>query len=366
FPELAEPCERATNALLGDAVDIAVVPDKSHGFAGTRFRVSQTRRAEHRSWRHISEMIGAGLPERAATHADGIFRLLAEAEAEVHGVDPRDVHFHEVGALDSIADISAAGVLIDALNAQSWSVGPVPLGAGAVSTEHGMIPVPAPATSRLLRGFTVVDDGVPGERVTPTGAAILAYLAPDRIRPPGKLGRSGLGLGSRELPDRVNGLRLLEIETEGAAIETDQVSVLRFDIDDQTAEDLALGLDRLRQVNGVIDITQATAIGKKGRSVAQIRMLVVPSQADEIAEQVFCETTTLGLCLERLERRVLPRQQSEPLPGLHAKRAARPSGLTAKAEIDDIARQAGDASDRARLRQEVERATLEEPEGTND
>lgn len=358
FPDLKEACIAAVAALVGDSAEIQLLDAHSKGFAGARLRVAPAKDVPERSWQEIKPLMAGLRPTGAAEHALQIFELLADAEASVHGVPKDAVHFHEVGAIDSIADIAAAGFLIEAIDAASWSVGPLPLGAGLARTAHGAIPVPAPATVRLLKGFPVVDDGLPGERVTPTGAAILAHLRPSHVRPAGALGETGLGLGTRALPDRVNGLRVLEIRLDDTVAPVDHVAILRFDIDDQPAEDLALGLDRLRVLPGVIDITQSSAIGKKGRMIAQIRVLATPDQAESVAGQIFRETTTLGLCLQRAERRVLPRDVVEPVTGLRAKRARRPGGMTAKAELDDLAARGGDAADRARLRREVEQAAL--------
>jgi uncharacterized protein (DUF111 family) len=140
-------------------------------------------------------------------HAVQIFTLLAEAEAWVHGIEVERVAFHEVGAWDSIADIVGAAALIAALGATRWSSSPVPLGSGRVTTAHGVLPVPAPATARLLTGMTTVDDGVAGERVTPTGAAILRYLCPPAENAAAslaarKLIACGTGFGSRAAPHR--------------------------------------------------------------------------------------------------------------------------------------------------------------------
>lgn len=373
FPALAAPCLDAVRHLVGGAAEIALAPAVSHGFRGARLAVTprpdhhhhHQHDHQHRAWAEIAgEIAAAPLPPGARDAALGIFRGLAEAEAAVHGVPVESVHFHEVGAIDSIADIVAAGWLIDALGASGWSVGPLPLGSGTARTAHGPIPVPAPATVRLLRGFVVVDDDLPGERVTPTGAAILAHLAPAARRPAGRLGATGLGLGTRDLPDRANGLRLLEIRLDAAdALRAEEVAVLRFDIDDQTGEDLAVALDRLRAEAGVIDVTQAPAIGKKGRMAVQVRLLAVPDRAEAVADAVFRETTTLGLRLAREERRVLPRD-GVTADGIRVKRARRPGGATAKAEIGDLA---GDAAARARRRAAAEAAALVQPwpeEGT--
>ena len=156
-------------------------------------------------------LVHSRLSAVARDHAIGIFGLLAAAEAEVHGVVEDDVAFHEVGAVDSIVDIVVAAQLVTLVGASAWSASPLPLGSGRVRTQHGLLPVPAPATALLLRGLATIDDGVPGERVTPTGAAIARYLLEDEVlaRVPRRLLRCGTGFGSRELPGLSNCLRVL-------------------------------------------------------------------------------------------------------------------------------------------------------------
>ena len=170
----------------------------------------------HVDWRLLrSELEDSDLAQAVKRHAIGIFELLAQAEARVHGCAVEDVSFHEVGAWDSTADIVAAAHLIEANPTSNWTVGPVPLGSGRVQTAHGVLPIPAPATTLLLEGFATVDDGVAGERVTPTGAAILRYLVRDngRIGEPRRLTGSGFGFGSRRLEGVSNCLRILRIRT---------------------------------------------------------------------------------------------------------------------------------------------------------
>jgi uncharacterized protein (DUF111 family) len=162
----------------------------------------------HRTWRNIRELLQkAPLAEAVKQHAVSIFQLLAQAEARVHGVAEDEVTFHEIGAVDSICDIVAASALIASVHAD-WSVAPLPLGQGRVRSEHGPLPVPAPATVLLLQGFETIQDGVSGERVTPTGAAIVRYLCSRQIMPsvPRVLERSGIGFGIRRIA-RIEQLR---------------------------------------------------------------------------------------------------------------------------------------------------------------
>ena len=145
---------------------------------GMRFIVKNREKdPHHRSFQSIKNDLGSSdLDDKVAQRAISIFWELAKAEGKVHGKNPEEVQFHEVGAWDSIADIVSAAFLIEKLNVSSWSVSPIPLGSGRVQTAHGSLPIPAPATAILLENFPVFDDGVEGERVTPTGAAILKHL----------------------------------------------------------------------------------------------------------------------------------------------------------------------------------------------
>lgn len=346
--------------------------DRRGGIFGLRFSVEVENGPASGTLHEILERIaGSAMDEAVKRRASAIYRRLGEAEAAVHGVPPETVHFHEIADWDSYADIVAAASAIEALGPVTWSLGPLPLGSGTVRTRHGELPVPAPATARLLVGFPVRDDGLPGERVTPTGAAILAELAP-ASRPPSRplrLLAAGHGLGSRDLPGKPNLLRVLVMAAAaGAEVERDtgeRVAVLRFEVDDQTAEDLALGLARLRGLRGVLDVCQWPVVGKAGRLAATVQVLCDPAASDAVAEACLTETTTLGVRIATVERRVLPREtvmiESEGRT-VRVKRALRPDGSrTAKVELADVGAAGGDAAARARLRREAEARALGEP-----
>ncbi len=307
----------------------------------------------HANWRDIRASIEQSrLPGTARCHAIGIFAALAESEARVHGRSVDDVIFHEVGNADSIADIVAAAVLIDAVGPASWSVGSLPMGGGTVHTAHGVMPVPAPATALLLEGFLLHDDGVGGERVTPTGAAILKYLAAGTSGPAGRLVASGYGFGTRELPGRSNVLRVL-VRQSAADPAHRELGVITFEVDDQSAEDLAAGLDRLRAHQGVHDVLQTAVFGKKGRMATQVQVLARPDLLEEIVEKCFFETTTIGLRTQVVHARALPRRSRDfSVDGIpiRVKQVERPGGMTGKAESDDVLSLAGHAA-RASARQ---------------
>ncbi|MCJ2123876.1 LarC family nickel insertion protein [Methylobacterium sp. J-077] len=321
----------------------------------------------HRPWSEIrAELERADLAPAVRAHALAIFGHLADAEARVHGITVDAVAFHEVGAYDSIADIVAAAHLIAALEVRSWSVSALPLGSGRVRTQHGPLPVPAPATTLLLEGFSTLDDGIAGERVTPTGAAILRHLCgddPGRGRPPGTIGRSGIGFGTKVLPGLSNCLRALALDDALASRpDRGELAVIAFEIDDQSGEDLAMGLARLRAEPGVRDVVQMPVLGKKGRMMAHIQALVQPESLEAAIAACFRETTTIGLRHHRVTRAVLDREAVTVAPEGHRVRVKvvdRPGGRTAKAEADDAVDQAGQA-DRARLRREAEALALQQ------
>lgn len=290
----------------------------------------------HTHWRELRAMLWeSALGGQVKRIAIGIFEELAGAEAAVHGREIEDVAFHEVGNWDSIADIVAAATLIDAVRPDSWSVGSLPIGRGFVETDHGRLPVPAPATALLLRGFVFHDDGRHGERITPTGAAILRFLNPAASIGHGSrmLDRTGIGFGTRRLPGMSNVLRILAFADE--AVAQDRIGIIQFEIDDQNGEELAVALDQLRSTEGVIDVTQTPTFGKKGRMMAAIQVLTSPEAIEAVSAQCFRQTTTLGLRSRTEARLVLPRQAVKTEGGVRVKIAERPGGATAKAEMDD-------------------------------
>ena len=299
-------------------------------------------------------------------HAIGIFRLLAQAEAEVHGVAEDDVSFHEVGAVDSIVDIVAAAEIVALLGPVTWWSSPLPLGSGRIRTQHGLLPVPAPATALLLRGLSTIDDGIGGERVTPTGAAVARYLLP-RKRPaprPRRLTATGTGFGTRVMPGISNCLRVLVFEPDAetaspvpASFTHRELGVITFEVDDQSAEDLANGLDRLRALPGVHDVIQSVAFGKKGRMATQVQVLSAPATLEDTIAACFAETTTIGLRFQMVQgaalRRVAEHVDVDGL-SLRVKLVQRPDGsVTAKTEASDVAGGSDHAS-RLRLRRQAE------------
>jgi pyridinium-3,5-bisthiocarboxylic acid mononucleotide nickel chelatase len=370
WPFLAEPVfDAVRHGGLPATARVALIERHSGGLAGRGFVFEGHRSAPTGAYSDVRHRLTeAELSASIRAHALAILRLLAEAEATVHRVAIDDVHFHELADWDTQADIVAAAAIIDRLEGARWHCRPLPLGTGTVRTAHGLLPIPAPATAELLAGFTFrADDGAPGERVTPTGAAILRHLAPrfDGGEPRGRLIATGVGAGSQPLPGIPNVLRVLGFAGEPSA---DDVLVIEFDIDDQSPEELATGLERLRSVPGVRDVATFHGIGKKGRWLQAVRVMADPACRDAVVAAVFDETSTLGVRLRREERAVLARRtvvvDDEGAP-VRVKVAERPGRRTAKPEADDIAARAEGAEGRARLRRvaidRALRATESEP-----
>lgn len=363
-------------AAVAAAEDLAHVGCRlaAHGdgtLTGSRFVVDDAPGGHghhHAHWRDIrARLEDSGLAPAVRAHAVGIFAVLAEVEGRVHGVPPDAVAFHEVGAADSIADIVAAAVVIAALAPARWSVASLPMGGGTIRTAHGTMPVPAPATALLLEGFAMHDDGIAGERVTPTGAAILRYLGCGAAPARGTLRRSGYGFGTRRLPGLSNCLRALVFEAEGEAAAPGhrELAVISFEVDDQSGEDLATGLDRLRALPGVHDVLQMAAFGKKSRLATHVQVLAAPDALDAAVAACFRETTTIGLRTHRVEGHALARRfAAVEVEGRETtvKLVERPGEggaivVTGKAEADHLRPVASHAA-RTRLRQEAERLAV--------
>lgn len=385
FPPLGAVAQGAVRAAgLPARFRLDLVSHADHALTGKRFLVLESGPAHehphshehahahphehaldhehgHRPFAEIrAGLTAAPLDPGVRDHAVAIFTRLAEAEAEVHGATTDTVTFHEVGEWDSIADIVAAAAIIHALSPATWTVGPLPIGSGFVKSAHGLLPVPAPATTLLLRGLAVRDDGVGGERVTPTGAAIVRHL----VSLPGVAPRertllgAGLGFGARVLPGMSNCVRALVFDAAAPAPHPhgDHVTSIEFEIDDQTSEDLAIGLDHLRGHPGVLDVLQVPGLGKKGRVVISVRVLCQTASEEEVAALCFRETTTLGVRLLDVRRHTLARTSGAvEVEGrrMETKRAERGSGATAKVEAESLRLVPGHA-ERQRLRRAAE------------
>lgn len=373
WPELRDEVLASVRAAgLPEAWQVSLNEHSDDVLRGRRFMVTEPTDVDHSVHRAFStvvrELRRARLAPSVRERALCLFELLARAESEVHGTDLDSVVFHELGSWDSIADIVAAAHLLDALQPASWSLGPLPIGRGRVRVAHGSLPLPAPAVVRLLQGFEVIDDGIAGERVTPTGAAILRHLAVE-LGPPSEsrhrpmaLARSGIGFGTRILPGVSNVLRVVSFDEVHSGNCDDIVGVIAFDLDDQSPEDLGIALDNLRRRDDILDILQIPALGKKGRLVTQVQILCRRESVASVLDACFTETTTIGIrwsltARARLRRRTCTTDHHGTQVAV--KIVDRPQGaVTAKAEADDVAG-AGGHEAREQIRRAATEAALE-------
>ena len=282
------------------------------GLTASRFRVITA--GQGHAPRHLKHILGmidqAPLSARAKQNASDVFRRLGDAEAGVHGVPVEKVHFHEVGAVDSIADIVGACVALDLLDIGEIHTSAINVGSGTVSTEHGVLPVPAPATAALLRGKPIYSRGPAVELTTPTGAAIATTLSSGfGPLPAMRIERIGHGAGDRDFGDQPNVLRILVGQRTGAA-EATLVSVLEANIDDSSPQVLGYALERLLDA-GALDASFSPLQMKKNRPGALLRVIARPEDQERLAAIVFAETSTLGLRIYPAERRVEERRMVE-------------------------------------------------------
>jgi uncharacterized protein (TIGR00299 family) protein len=263
--------------------------------------------------RHLRDIVGilrgSALPEAVREQAERIFTRLADAEARVHGSSRDEVHFHEVGAVDAIVDITGAAAALSLLGVEAVSASALPIGSGFVQGAHGRIAVPAPGTAELLRGFPVVDTGVAGELVTPTGAAIITTLAQTVGRMPAMTVTAiGYGAGTRDVPDTANVLRCFVGEREAAPASTaDTVAQIETTIDDMSPQLYEPLMERLMAA-GAVDVFLTPVIMKRSRPGTVLTALCPPQRIDEISKVLFEESSTIGVRWSARERRILPRE----------------------------------------------------------
>ena len=303
-----------------------------------------------RHYRDIADILGASqLDDEVRTLSLQIFRRLAMAEAEVHGVDVDEVHFHEVGSLDAIVDVVGAVIGLRLLEIDTVYASPLHCGTGVVNCAHGTIPVPVPAVVALCRDVPVIQTDVAAELVTPTGAAILTTLAAEFGPVPEFVQRGvGYGAGSRDLEARPNVLRvrlgtLRNVRRHGR----DEAVLIEANIDDMNPEVYGYLFDRLLEA-GARDVYVTPVHMKKGRPGNVLSVLVDEGLTEEMADLILRETTTIGLRFNRVERRVLERSSqtvSTPFGDLRVKVSSHLDGSSRRApEYDDCARLAREAN----------------------
>ncbi|MCJ7447803.1 MAG: nickel pincer cofactor biosynthesis protein LarC [Bacteroidales bacterium] len=270
--------------------------DQRHGIAGTKVTVKQTRNEhEFRYLADIEKIINeSGLDNKTKVLSKKIFMKIAEAEASVHGIPVEKVHFHEVGAIDSIIDIVGAAICYNALNPDAVHVSAVELGGGLVKCEHGMLPVPAPATAEILKGIPVKRGGVDFEATTPTGAAILAVLGTQfNSGLTLQIEKTGYGVGQKDHPDIPNLLRVYVGENDESQVGHDAL-LIECNIDDMNPEFFEYISEKLF-IAGASDVFISNIIMKKGRPGNVLNVICETNLSEPVKNIIFTESTSLGI-----------------------------------------------------------------------
>jgi pyridinium-3,5-bisthiocarboxylic acid mononucleotide nickel chelatase len=280
---------------------------KRKGIAASKFFVDFEEQKKHRHLPHIEKIIlGGALSENAKRNSLAVFRRLGDAEAKSHNVPIEKVHFHEVGAVDSISDIVGACVALDLLGVEEIRGSRINVGGGTVTTEHGVLPVPTPATAELLKGVPIYSAGPEVELTTPTGAALITTLASGfGTIPSVEVEAQGFGAGTKEFSMQANVLRVL-IGNRTYATEPTTVSVLEANIDDVTPQVLGYAMERLLD-SGALDVTLTPIYMKKNRPATQVSVISAPEMQEQLTAILFAETPTLGIRVYQAERRILAR-----------------------------------------------------------
>ncbi|HEY2840319.1 MAG TPA: nickel pincer cofactor biosynthesis protein LarC [Pirellulales bacterium] len=288
---------------------LAAAEVKKNGFRATQVTVVHEPEHAHRHLHHITDMIDASaLSERQKDLAKRIFTRLGEAEAKVHGTTIRKVHFHEVGAVDSIADIVGSAVAWDLLAVDRIVASPVPTGRGSIEIAHGRVSIPAPATAELLAGVPLAESFVESELTTPTGAAILATLVDQFGQLPAMtIEKIGYGAGQRDLKDQANLLRIFVGETADNTT-SDQVWVLETNLDDTSGEVIGYCTTKLLEA-GALDVYTTSIQMKKNRPGVMLSVLSPAEKVEKLERILFRETSTLGVRRWPVSRHKLERKE---------------------------------------------------------
>ena len=348
-PSLKTLAKSISSKIIKD-IELTIKKSSINHISGTKFSVKllTKKHNHHRTFNDIKKLIEKSvLEEKVKEISINIFHELAIAESQIHGVSIKKVFFHEIGAWDSIIDNIIAAAIIHSFVSKhqiTWSCSPIPLGKGNIKTAHGLLSIPALATSILLKNIPVIDDGIEGERTTPTGAAILSVIKPlPDIASANKrtlsILKQGIGIGNKDLKTIPNILRVLIFKEAKNTIKNtlnEVISEINFDIDDQSPEDLALSLDSIAKKKGVLDIIQNPILGKKGRVSINVKILCRVEKTNKIIELVFNETNTIGLRHAIISRFILNREINK-ISYFNIKSTLNPSGkITKKVESNDL------------------------------
>ncbi len=311
--------------------DLEMRRETRKGISGTRFVVkSDDHEHAARNLETIQKIIQQGkISGTVKDKCKRVFDDLAHVEGAIHNMPPEKIHFHEVGAVDSIIDIVGTIFGIEYLGIKTISASQLPLGSGFIETAHGRIPIPAPATIALLKGIPVFDSGVNQELITPTGAVLLKNIASSfGPMPPMVIETMGYGAGKRDLADRPNLLRILIGDLQSSE-NTETVVFLEANLDDANPEWLGYVMETLFDA-GALDVVFCPIQMKKNRPGVQIQVMAQPDKRDTLMEILFTESTTLGVRFQFTQRKVLERSSEiidSPWGKIRVKKVLAPGGM---------------------------------------
>jgi len=335
--------EGRLTALPLRGISLTASTVKRHGFDALRLEVRTEETKAHRHFTEIRRMLEGGhLPPRVLRRSLGAFELLGRCEAEVHGTSLEQVHFHEVGALDAIVDIVGTAWALEILNVERCHASVIPQGRGFVKAAHGTLPIPAPATVRILEGVPVRFTEIEAELTTPTGAALLRTLCDTIGEPVGMTPRrTGVATGTRDLAERPNILRALLGDPLAAGRDAGAVDVLETTIDDMNPQLYGHLTESLFQ-SGAREVYLTPVQMKKGRPGILVTAICEPARAHAVVERLFAESTTLGVRVRHEGRVELTRSVVEvetPVGRLRVKTAILPGGEERRMpEYEDLKR----------------------------
>jgi hypothetical protein len=287
---------------------LVVRPQKRCGIAGSFVDITIDANHPSRSWLQIDQLIAtSGLQEKDKRLARRIFRRLGESEGKIHAVELETVHFHEVGAVDSILDIVGAAIALNRLDVDQVLCSPLPLGLGTIETDHGRYPLPAPATLELLRGCPTSLDSSGLELVTPTGAVIVAEIATFAPLPAMTIDRIGYGLGSRDMKDRPNALRGILGKVSTGDTDCDSVTVLETHLDDCNPEWLGALMEQMLE-QGALDVAYSALQMKKNRPGIRMTVISTMESAEKLEKLLLRHSSAIGVRRYETHRRKLHRE----------------------------------------------------------
>ena len=346
------------NSIAPEGVSVSAEKTQKCGITGTQMHVVINGEEEghgshhehehhhhHASMEHIAGIInGMDIPDGVKTDALSVYKLIADAESKAHGMPVSEIHFHEVGTLDAIMDVTSVCYMIHELAPDAIYASPVRTGFGEVKCAHGIMPVPAPATAYLLEGIPTYAGDIEGEMCTPTGAALIRYFSQKFCeRPLMAVDKTGYGMGHKDFK-AANCVRVFLVERTESSDQTDQVVELKCNLDDMTGEQIGYAMSKLFEA-GALDVF-TTAIGmKKNRPGILLTVLCRPSGRESIIPQIFKHTTTIGIRETLCNRYILKRTETADENGVRTKTSTGYGVTRKKSEFDDLARLADKNND---------------------